>query len=118
MNIGMCSVTMAKLWGFYQGLCMAWQQGCRCISVEVDSLCVTQLVSNPVAHTYEYGPLLQAIKDLIKQDWHITVQHVYREANHAADFLVNYALSAPLGFDIFHNPLLIWLLLSFITCMR
>lgn len=38
MNIGMCSVIMAELWGLYQGLCMAWQQGCRWISVEVDSL--------------------------------------------------------------------------------
>ena len=47
---------MAELWGLYQGLCMAWQQGCRWISVEVDSLCVTQLVSNPVAYTYEYAP--------------------------------------------------------------
>ena len=64
----------------------------------------TQLVSNLVAHTYEYDPLLQAIKDLIKQDWHITVRRVYREANHATDFLANYALSTPLGFRIFHNP--------------
>ena len=95
---------MAELWGLYQGLCMAWQQGCRWISVEVDSLCVTQLVSNPVAHTYKYAPLLQAIKDHIKQGRHITVRHVYREANHAANFLANYALSAPLGFHIFHNP--------------
>ncbi|KAL9433259.1 hypothetical protein AB3S75_028147 [Citrus x aurantiifolia] len=104
MNIGMCLVTMAELWGLYQGQYMAWQQGCRWISVEVDSLCVTQLVSNPVAHTYEYAPLLQAIKDLIKQDWHIVVRHVYRKANHAADFLANYALSTPLGFHIFHKP--------------
>lgn len=68
MNIGICLVTVAELWGLYQGLIMAWQHGCRWLSVEVDSLCVTQLVSTPVIHRNEYASLLQVIKDLIKQD--------------------------------------------------
>lgn len=51
MNIGICWVTVAELWGLYQGLLVAWQHGCRWLSTEVDSLCVTQLVSTPVIHT-------------------------------------------------------------------
>lgn len=105
MNIGICSVTVAELWGLYRGLLMAWQHSCHWLFVEVDSLCVTQLVSMPVIHTNEYASLLQATRDNIKQDWHITIRHVHRETNYAADFLANYALSVSLGLHIFPNLL-------------
>lgn len=101
----MYSVTVATLWGLYQGLTMAWQQGCCWFSVEVDSPSVTQLVSNPVAQANEYTHLLQAIKGLIKQDWHITIWHVYREVNHAIDSLAKYAPFIPFSLQIFPNPL-------------
>lgn len=41
LNIGCCSITIAELWGLYQGLLIAWEIGIRWILVEVDSLCVT-----------------------------------------------------------------------------
>ncbi|KAH9735416.1 putative ribonuclease H protein [Citrus sinensis] len=41
MNIGNCLVTMAELWGLYQGLILAWNKGIRWLRVEVDSRCVT-----------------------------------------------------------------------------
>ena len=39
-----CSVTVAELWGLYQGLSIAWQRGFRWLKVEVDCLCVTRLL--------------------------------------------------------------------------
>lgn len=48
MNIGSYSVTTSELWGLYQGLQLAWHDGIRFFEVEVNSLCVTQLISNPM----------------------------------------------------------------------
>lgn len=104
MNISLCLVTMMDLWGIYQGLKMAWQQGYNWLSVEVDSLCVTQLVSTLVVQANEHASLLQAIKDLIKQGWHISVQYVYCEANHAAGFMTTYAFLVPPGLHTFTQP--------------
>lgn len=64
--------------------------------VEIDSLCVTQLVQKPLVAANEYSPLICSIKELFKPDWHVTINHVYRKANFAANFLANYALSLPL----------------------
>lgn len=41
---------------------------------------------------------------MLSRDWLISVHHVYREANFAADFLAGMALTLPLGFHLFHQP--------------
>ncbi|KAH9782186.1 ADP-ribosyl cyclase/cyclic ADP-ribose hydrolase [Citrus sinensis] len=104
MNIGSCSVTVAELWGLYQGLIISWQNGIRWLQVDVDSICILQLVTTPMITTNELSPLIKSIKDLISRSWCITINHVYREANFAADFLANHALSFPLGLHLFPNP--------------
>ena len=48
MRIGESSVLMAELWGLYQGLILAWKVGIKRLLVEVDSLCVTQMISKQV----------------------------------------------------------------------
>ncbi|KAH9735402.1 putative ribonuclease H protein [Citrus sinensis] len=104
MNIGSCSVTVAELWGLYQGLNIAWQNGIRWLQVEVDNICILLLVTTPMITTNELSPLIKSIKDLISHSWCITITHVYREANFAADFLANHALSFSLGLHLFPNP--------------
>ncbi|KAH9704953.1 putative ribonuclease H protein [Citrus sinensis] len=37
INIGMCSITKAELWGMYHGLILAWNKGIRLLIVEADS---------------------------------------------------------------------------------
>ena len=81
MVIGSCSITVAELWGLYKGLQLAWDSGIRRLKVETDSLCVTQLVARSSVMTNEYAPLVQAIKDYLKLDWHVSIVHIYREAN-------------------------------------
>ncbi|KAH9779123.1 putative ribonuclease H protein [Citrus sinensis] len=81
MVIGSCSITVAELWGLYKGLKLAWDSGIRRLKVETDSLCVTQLVARSSVMTNEYAPLVQAIKDYLKLDWHVSIVHIYREAN-------------------------------------
>lgn len=112
VNIGMCSITLAILWGLYQGLLLAWRNGIRELVEEVDSLCVTKLVSNEMVAPNASGPLLHVIKELLTRDWNVSLQHVYREANHSADFLANLALSVPVGIHVHESPpvgLNVWL---------
>ncbi|KAH9796396.1 putative ribonuclease H protein [Citrus sinensis] len=58
MMIGSCSITFAELWGLYQGLQLAWNSGIRRLKVEMNSLCVTQLVARPSVMTNDYAPLI------------------------------------------------------------
>lgn len=68
-------------------------------------VCVTQLLTdNHPDYTNEYTPLVRFIKDFLRRDWHITLIHVYRESNFAADFRANYALSLPLGLHFLPCP--------------
>ena len=100
-NIGVCSVIAAELWGLYQGLILTWQHGAWFLHVEVDSHCVVQMVNSHMESINEYTHLIRSIRDLIKRNWVITINHIYREANFAADFLTNYALELPLGLHLF-----------------
>ncbi|CAN1131702.1 hypothetical protein LINPERPRIM_LOCUS13950 [Linum perenne] len=36
--------------------------------------------------------------ELLRRNWEVQILHVYRESNHAADFLANVGHSCPLGF--------------------
>lgn len=51
------------------------------------------------------SPLINAKKEHINRDWQISLNHIYREANFAADFMANISSSLPFGFHRYHNPL-------------
>ena len=44
VNLGSCSITMAELWAIYIGLNMTSRLGVERVVVEIDSLCVTNLL--------------------------------------------------------------------------
>ncbi|KAH9792364.1 putative ribonuclease H protein [Citrus sinensis] len=103
MNIGVGTITGAELWGLYQGLCLAWDNGIQQLQVEVDSLCVTRLVADDEIRPNGHASLVRGIKELLNRTWQVQVKHVYRESNFAADFLANSALSLPVGLHIFNS---------------
>ena len=73
--------------------------------METDSLCATQMLANQVVTTNEYASLIFAIKEYLqKKDWQVSISHVYREANSAADFMANLACSLPLGLMVYPSP--------------
>lgn len=79
MMTGSCSVTVAELWGLYQGIQLVWNSDICRLKVETNSLCITQLVTRPSVLTNEYGPLVKAIKDYLILDWHVSISYIYRE---------------------------------------
>lgn len=48
----------------------------------------------------DYAPLVQAIKDYLKLDWHVSISHIYREANFIADYQGDILLMAKYYFFI------------------
>ena len=71
--------------------------------MEVDSHCVVQMVNSQTECINEYTPIC-SIRDLIKRNWVITINHVYCEANFAVDFLAKYVLELLLELHLFSIP--------------
>ena len=59
-------MTMAELWGLYQGLHLVWNKGIRWLCAEVDSRYITQLVMNNRVTSNELAPLIRAIQELLR----------------------------------------------------
>ncbi|KAK9228923.1 hypothetical protein WN944_021880 [Citrus x changshan-huyou] len=68
MNIGESSMIMAELWSLYQGLSLAWNAGIRHLLVEVDNLCVTQMISQQVVVPNVFYALVVAIRDFLNRN--------------------------------------------------
>ncbi|CAN0824718.1 Putative ribonuclease H protein At1g65750 [Linum grandiflorum] len=79
MNLGCCSITRAEMRGIVEGLKLAWSLGIRRIRVQSDSATAIAILLN--------GSSLDH-------------QHIYREANCAADYLANLGHSFMFGFHI------------------
>ena len=48
--------------------------------------------------------LVVAVRELLRRNWQISITHIFREANSAADFVANMAYSAPHGLHLFSSP--------------
>ncbi|KAL9426808.1 hypothetical protein AB3S75_033567 [Citrus x aurantiifolia] len=103
-NIGISLITNVELWGLFYGIDLAWKLGVKNLLVEVDSKCTIDLLANTSNSPNRLSSMIQSIRRLLDRDWHVCINHIYRETNFAADFLGNFAMSQPLGFHFLHNP--------------
>lgn len=70
---------------------MAWNAGHRRILLEVDSKVVVQLLIGTTIPNSSSFHIIRQCKSMIKREgWEVLVQHCYREANRAADWLANF----------------------------
>ncbi|CAN1139789.1 Putative ribonuclease H protein At1g65750 [Linum perenne] len=76
LNLGSCSITRAEIRGVIFGLQLAWDLGYRRVLAQLDS---------------------SAAIAILEADGDVTHQHIYREANKAADFLAGKGHSLTLG---------------------
>ncbi|KAH9791204.1 putative ribonuclease H protein [Citrus sinensis] len=104
VNLGMCSVLSAELWGLLHGLKVAWDYGFRHLQVGVDNKNVMLLLERAHPPANENAILVKTIRELLARDWIVHMEHVYREANSAADFLASYSLTKPLGLHVLPSP--------------
>ncbi|CAN1172815.1 Putative ribonuclease H protein At1g65750 [Linum perenne] len=113
MNLGKCSITRAELRDAVSGLQLAWERGYRKIQLQLDSQCVVQLLQGEGLDDHAHAATISTATELLRRDWEVHIIHVYRESNHAADFLANVGHSCPLGFHLveqFDPNLYYWLL--------
>ena len=90
-NCGVCSSTKAELLGVLRGLCVAWNGGHHQVVVSVDSEIVVNLLGGDPPTNSPYIHIIRKCQALLKErEWKVTLEHSYREANKAADWLANY----------------------------
>ncbi|CAN1133907.1 Putative ribonuclease H protein At1g65750 [Linum perenne] len=104
VNLGICSITRAEIRGAIEGIRRAWRAGYRRLEVQLDSsAAVAILLNQETSLAHQYALEVWEFRDLIQREWMVNVRHVYREANHAADYLASIGHYTPRGtfdFDI------------------
>ncbi|CAN1173372.1 Putative ribonuclease H protein At1g65750 [Linum perenne] len=104
VNLGICSITRAEIRAAIEGIRRAWQAGHRKLEVQLDSsAAVAILLNQETSLSHQYGLEVWEFRDLIQREWTVKVRHIYREANHAADYLASighYSSRGTHDFDI------------------
>ncbi|CAN1850420.1 Putative ribonuclease H protein At1g65750, partial [Linum perenne] len=97
MNIGRFSITRAELRGAIKGLQKTSKLGLTKVELQVDSSAIVQLVEDEGEPRHQHAMEVLEFRDLFARDWDVRLRHVYREGNHAADFLACIGLSYFIG---------------------
>ncbi|CAN1162510.1 Putative ribonuclease H protein At1g65750 [Linum perenne] len=97
MNLGSCSITRAEMRGAIEGLQRAWDLGYRRILLRMDSVAAINLLMGRGEPTHHHGLETALFKDLCRRDWQVVVRHIFREGNHAADYLASIGYDYPFG---------------------
>ena len=112
MNIGAQSITIAQLWGVYEGIQLAWNLGIKKLLIEVDNKYVVQMMEHEVVRINGHSSLILAIHSLLSKEWQVHIKHVHHEENFTVDCLTGEAWNYSFGFHILDGPpnnLLHWL---------
>lgn len=72
--------------------------------METDSQLVFGILKSLNLLHLAHDALITNCVSLLSRDWEVTVSKIYREANFAADGVVNWALGQELGLLILHIP--------------
>ncbi|CAN1319948.1 Putative ribonuclease H protein At1g65750, partial [Linum perenne] len=98
LNLGKCSFTMAELRGAVSGLQLAWERGYRKIQLYLDSQFAVQLLQGDDLEDHVHVATIITTREPLQRNWEVQIIHIYREGNHAADYLANVGHSCLLGF--------------------
>ncbi|CAN1188105.1 Putative ribonuclease H protein At1g65750 [Linum perenne] len=90
MNLGVCTITRAEICGALEGVRRAWEAGYQKLEIQMDSKVAVEILLNAsLATSHQFTLEALEFRDWLQRDWMVKVKHVYREANHAADYLAN-----------------------------
>jgi len=78
-----------SLWGLYQELCLAKNQGVLKLEVQMDSAVIVSSLSLGREGSKTGWTLIKKIKVILIADWDVKIIHVYPKANWYADVLGN-----------------------------
>ncbi|KAJ1390067.1 Ribonuclease H domain [Sesbania bispinosa] len=87
-NVGVGSILKAELLAIYYGLSSLWDRGFRRVVCESDSLEAVKFITHHrISPFHRYDGILAKILNLLRKDWVVQINHIYREANFGADLL-------------------------------
>ncbi|CAN1849453.1 Putative ribonuclease H protein At1g65750, partial [Linum perenne] len=103
-NVGDCSITRAELKAIIEGMKAAWNLGIKKIWIQTDSRTAIAILSEESMPTHQHASLFIEFKDLHSRQWEVKLSHVFREANHTADYLANLGHKLMYGIQFFSVP--------------
>jgi len=92
-KIGACDALHAEMWGLYLGMEMAWREHIDHLIVESDSKILINMISDKFKFNGNIPILVQRIRKLLRMEWHVKINHTWREGNRSADWLANFSIS-------------------------
>ncbi|CAN1120874.1 Putative ribonuclease H protein At1g65750 [Linum perenne] len=54
--------------------------------------------------THQHAREVNSIREFFKRDWSVTISHIYREGNFAADYLANFGHGTTRGVHLISLP--------------
>ncbi|CAN1272953.1 Putative ribonuclease H protein At1g65750, partial [Linum perenne] len=103
-DLGVCSIMRAELRGIIEGMKLAWSMGIKKLRIQFDSKAAVEMLSNHSTQNNQHASVIEQFHVLSSYDWQMSIHHIYREANFAADYLANLGHSLDYGFHIFDVP--------------
>ncbi|CAN1256298.1 Putative ribonuclease H protein At1g65750 [Linum perenne] len=91
----------AEIRGILEGMKIAWDKGIRKLCIQTDSQAAVFLLTSNDGRLYRHMSLVEQFLDWRNRDWEVMIQHIYREANNAADYLANLVILWFLGLMFF-----------------
>jgi len=92
-NLGAASILVAEATAMRNGLRTAIEAGFNNIHIEGDNKTLIQAVQQHIQPPWEIQVLVQDILYFLQKCNHVTVNHIFREGNRAADWLAKLGLS-------------------------
>ncbi|CAN1743077.1 Putative ribonuclease H protein At1g65750 [Linum perenne] len=103
-NLGKASIMKAELRGAMEGLRLAWENNFRKVDVRVDSEAVISLITGKDNPMHQHAREVNFIREFLNRDWDVTISHIYREGNFAADYLASIGHSNTRGVHLISLP--------------
>ncbi|CAN0824500.1 Putative ribonuclease H protein At1g65750, partial [Linum grandiflorum] len=103
-NLESCSITLTEMQAIVNGMQLAWTLGIRRLQVQFDSRTAISILSKDSELRHQHAALVIQFKELCSRQWEVTISHIYRETNFAADYLANLGHFFPYGLHFFDSP--------------
>ncbi|GAU48983.1 hypothetical protein TSUD_245740 [Trifolium subterraneum] len=98
------SVLYAEIMAILHGLHLCWNNGYRSIVCYSDSLQAVSLIKDGVSHFHTFANEIHPIRQLLRRDWTIVIEHILREGNACADVLAKKGSSTNSPIVIVDSP--------------
>ncbi|PNY11046.1 ribonuclease H [Trifolium pratense] len=89
-----CLVLYAEIMAILHGLQLCWNNGYRSIVCYPDSLKAVSLIKDGVSHFHTFANEIHNIRQLLRRDWNVVIDHILREGNECADILAKLGTSS------------------------